>query len=68
MEVLEGSISEVKQTAESITMSVDDNGKTASITIGGQTFEVINSEGVAEEVNGINLDGYVTFTALSADG
>lgn len=68
MEVLEGSISEVKQTAESIKLSVDSNGKTASITIGGQTFTVINPEGVEEEVNGINLDGYVTFTALSANG
>jgi hypothetical protein len=68
MEVLEGSISEVKQTAESIKLSVDSNGKTASITIGGNTFTVINPEGVEEEVNGINLDGYVTFTALSANG
>lgn len=46
-------------------MSVDENGTTASITIGGNTFTAVNENGVEEKIGNIDLSGYVTFTGLA---
>ena len=59
--------SQIKQTADSITMSVDQDGATASITIGGDTFTAISEDGLEEKVGSIVMKGYVTFEGL-ADG
>ena len=64
---LSNSVSEISQKADSIQMSVDANGTTASITIGGNTFTAVNENGVEEKIGNIDLSGYVTFTGL-ADG
>ena len=59
--------SEFKQTADSIKMTVDQDGATASITIGENTFTVMSEDGIEEKIGTIKLDGYVTFEGL-ADG
>lgn len=68
---IESGFSQIEQKVDGISMSVNKDGKTASITIGPDTFTVINDEGVedvVEDAVGIVMDGYVQFNDLSTSG